>query len=215
MQYKYWIFDMDGTLTDSMGIWDQVPFMLLSLCGRTPKPGLREALLPMGMAETARYMIAEYDLPFTEAEFDAKTREAIRELYKTVSLKEGVADWLAELKRRGAHLCVCSNTWQSMCEEVLTALGVRPYFEFILSAQDGFTKKEPAIFLEAARRLGAPGPAACVVCEDAVHAVRTAHAAGFAVLGIADRYSRADEAEIRALSNWFIPGWPALDPAQV
>jgi HAD superfamily hydrolase (TIGR01509 family) len=205
MQYNYWIFDMDGTLTDSMGIWDEVPFMLLSLCGRTPKPGLREALLPMGMAETARYMITEYELPFTEAEFEAKT----------VALKEGVADWLAELRRRGAHLCVCSNTWQSMCEEVLTALGVRQYFEFILSAQDGFTKKEPAIFLEAARRLGAPDPAHCIVCEDAVHAIRTAHAAGFAVLGIADYYSRADEAEIRALSDWFIPSWPHLDRTKV
>lgn len=69
MHYHYWIFDMDGTLTDSMGIWDKVPFQLLAMYGRTPGPGLRERLLPLGMAETARLMIREYALPLDEAGF--------------------------------------------------------------------------------------------------------------------------------------------------
>lgn len=211
MKHQYWIFDMDGTLTDSMGIWDKVPFQLLAMYGRTPKPGLREQLLPLGMAETSRFMIREYGLPLDEAGFSAKTQEAIRELYKTVELKPGVPALLARLQAEGARLCICSNTWQAMCEEVLGRLGVLPYFDFVLSAQDGFTKKEPAIFLEAMRRLGGASPAQCMVCEDAVHAVRTAHRAGFSILGIADYYSRADEAEIRALSSQFLTEWSQLD----
>lgn len=215
MKYNHWIFDMDGTLTDSMGIWDEVPFALLEQYGRTPKPDLRQVLLPLGMAESARYLIREYQLPLDEANYDAAVMEAVGRLYRTVELKPGVRKILERLKAEGAHLCVCSNTWQPMCERVLGDLGVLDYFDFVLSAQDGFTKKEPAIFLEAMRRVGGHTPAECVVCEDAVHAARTAHRAGFPVIGIADYYSRADEPEMRALSQQFLTSWEQLDWSKV
>ena len=215
MKYNHWIFDMDGTLTDSMGIWDEVPFALLEQYGRTPKPDLRQVLLPLGMAESARYLIREYQLPLDEANYDAAVMEAVGRLYRMVELKPGVRKILERLKAEGAHLCVCSNTWQPMCERVLGGLGVLDYFDFVLSAQDGFTKKEPAIFLEAMRRVGAHTPAECVVCEDAVHAARTAHRAGFPVIGIADYYSRTDEPEMRALSQQFLTSWEQLDWSKV
>lgn len=215
MKYNHWIFDMDGTLTDSMGIWDEVPFALLEQYGRTPKPDLRQVLLPLGMAESARYLIREYQLPLDEANYDAAVMEAVGRLYRTVELKPGVRKTLERLKAEGAHLCVCSNTWQPMCERVLGGLGVLDYFDFVLSAQDGFTKKEPAIFLEAMRRVGGHTPAECVVCEDAVHAARTAHRAGFPVIGIADYYSRTDEPEMRALSQQFLTSWEQLDWSKV
>lgn len=215
MKYNHWIFDMDGTLTDSMGIWDEVPFALLEQYGRTPKPDLRQVLLPLGMAESARYLIREYQLPLDEANYDAAVMEAVGRLYRTVELKPGVRKILERLKEEGAHLCVCSNTWQPMCERVLGGLGVLDYFDFVLSAQDGFTKKEPAIFLEAMRRVGGHTPAECVVCEDAVHAARTAHRAGFPVIGIADYYSRTDEPEMRALSQQFLTSWEQLDWSKV
>lgn len=215
MKYNHWIFDMDGTLIDSMGLWDEVPYALLEQYGRTPKPDLRQVLLPLGMAESARYLIREYQLPLDETSYDAAVMEAIGRLYQTVELKPGVRELLERLKGAGAHLCVCSNTWQPMCERVLGRLGVLDYFDFVLSAQDGFTKKEPAIFLEAMRRVGGRTPAECVVCEDAVHAARTAHRAGFPVIGIADYYSRADEPELRALSQQFLTSWEELDWSRV
>lgn len=215
MKYNHWIFDMDGTLIDSMGLWDEVPYALLEQYGRTPKPDLRQVLLPLGMAESARYLIREYQLPLDETSYDAAVMEAIGRLYQTVELKPGVREMLERLKGAGAHLCVCSNTWQPMCERVLGRLGVLDYFDFVLSAQDGFTKKEPAIFLEAMRRVGGRTPAECVVCEDAVHAARTAHRAGFPVIGIADYYSRADEPELRALSQQFLTSWEELDWSRV
>lgn len=215
MKYNHWIFDMDGTLIDSMGLWDEVPYALLEQYGRTPKPDLRQVLLPLGMAESARYLIREYQLPLDETSYDAAVMEAIGRLYQTVELKPGVREMLERLKGAGAHLCVCSNTWQPMCERVLGRLGVLDYFDFVLSAQDGFTKKEPAIFLEAMRRVGGRTPAECVVCEDAVHAARTAHRVGFPVIGIADYYSRADEPELRALSQQFLTSWEELDWSRV
>ncbi len=215
MKYKYWIFDMDGTLTDSMWLWDEVPYEILRRFGRTPNPDLREVLLPLGMAESARYMRHEYDLPVDEAGYADAVHEAVCELYKRVELKPGVRAVLERLKAQGARLCICSNTWQPVCEQVLGQLGVLDNFDFILSAQDGFTKKEPAIFLEAMHRLGCEDPAECAVCEDAVHAARTAHRAGFPIISIEDYYSRADEAEMRALGEQFLVSWAQLDWTKV
>ncbi len=211
MQHRYWIFDMDGTLTDSMGIWGEVPCELLRGFGIEPRPGLRETLLPMSMEETGRYLVAEYGLPLDAEGYTRAVMEAIGRLYETVELKAGVPAVLDRLRAEGARLCVCSATWQFMCERVLGRLGVLDRFNFVLSARDGYTKHEPDIFYEAMRRLGAENPAECMVCEDALYAARTACGAGFGVIGIADAASRADEAALRRVSSQFLTSWEALD----
>ena len=132
-------------------------------------------------------------------------------LYRTVSLKPGGEEMLARLEESGAKLCVCSATWQFMVERVLGRLGVLDRFQFVLSAQEGNTKHEPRVFYQALERLGGQDPAQCVVCEDALYAARTAHDAGFHVIGVADAASQPDEATIRALSEQFLTGWDQLD----
>ena len=64
MNCNQWIFDMDGTLTDSMtAVWENAPLALLRRYGRTPRADLRSTLLSMGMADGAQYLIREYALP--------------------------------------------------------------------------------------------------------------------------------------------------------
>ena len=97
MHCRQWIFDMDGTLTDSMTVvWEGAPDALLRRFGRTPKEDLRAALLTMGMQEGARYLIREYALPLTETQYYDVMREVIAELYETVELKPGVREMLAK-----------------------------------------------------------------------------------------------------------------------
>ena len=79
MRYPYWILDMDGTLTDSMPIWSEVPYELVRGFGKTPAPDLSRVLIPMSAFETAQYLIATYDLPltidsYTQAAMDAVDR---------------------------------------------------------------------------------------------------------------------------------------------
>ena len=125
MHCRQWIFDMDGTLTDSMGVvWEGAPDALLRRYGRTPKENLRSALLTMGMQEGAQYLIREYDLPLSEDEYYGVMREVIAELYETVELKPGVREMLARLRAEGARICLCSNTWADQCRTVLRRLGV-------------------------------------------------------------------------------------------
>ncbi len=123
MHCKQWIFDMDGTLTDSMTVvWEGAPDALLRRYGRTPRGDLRATLLNMGMQEGAQYLIREYGLPLTEESYFSVMREVIAELYETVELKPGVRTMLAKLQAEGARMCICSNTWAEQCRTVLTRL---------------------------------------------------------------------------------------------
>ena len=121
MHRKQWIFDMDGTLTDSMTVvWQGAPLELLRRYGRTARPGIHDVLLSMGMVEGAEYLIRTYDLPLTLRDYEPAMRQVIRDLYKKVELKPGVREMLARLKAEGVRMCICSNTWAEQCEEVLT-----------------------------------------------------------------------------------------------
>ena len=94
---------------------------------------------------------------------------------------------------------------------MLTRLGVADYFDFFITAQGVLSKQFAPVFYEAMEQLGGTDPALCVVCEDSLYAARTAHDAGFRVLGIADAASRADEAALRANCEQFVTDWNQLD----
>ena len=216
MHCNNWIFDMDGTLTDSMTVvWEGAPDALLARYGRTPKSDLHKTLLTMGMADGAAYLIREYDLPLKMEDYNDVMWDVITKLYETVELKPGVRELLARLKAEGARMCICSNTWADQCRTVLTRLGIAGYFSFIVEAQGALHKSRPEVFFECMSRLGGADPAACAVCEDAVYAAATAHKAGYYVIGIADRTSAADEPEMRRICSQFVPRWDALDWTRV
>ena len=112
--------------------------------------------------------------------------DVITKLYETVELKPGVRELLARLKAEGARMCICSNTWSAQCRTVLTRLGIDEYFDFYVEAQGALHKSRPDVFFQTLARLGGTDPDRCVVCEDSLYAARTAHDAGFYVIGIAD-----------------------------
>ena len=201
MHCKQWIFDMDGTLTDSMVVvWEGAPEALLARFGRTPKADLHETLLTMGMEDGAQYLIREYALPLDMDSYRDVMYEVIAALYEKVELKPGVRDTLARLRAEGARMCVCSNTRSSQCRTVLTRLGVDEYFDFYIEARGAMSKSSPA---------------GCAVCEDALYAAQTAHDAGFYLVGIQDTTSAADAPALRRVCDQFLPDWNALDWAQV
>ena len=212
MHRKQWIFDMDGTLTDSMTVvWQGAPLELLRRYGRTARPGIHDVLLSMGMVEGAEYLIRTYDLPLTLRDYEPAMRQVIRDLYKKVELKPGVREMLARLKAEGVRMCICSNTWSAQCRTVLTRLGIDEYFDFYVEAQGALHKSRPDVFFQTLTRLGGTDPDRCVVCEDSLYAARTAHDAGFRVIGIADAASRFDEPALREVSDQFLTDWTELD----
>ena len=160
MHCSNWIFDMDGTLTDSMTVvWEGAPDALLARYGRTPKSDLHKTLLTMGMADGAAYLIREYDLPLKMEDYNDVMWDVITKLYETVELKPGVRELLARLKAEGARMCICSNTWSAQCRTVLTRLGIDEYFDFYVEAQGALHKSRPDVFFQTLTRLGGTDPA--------------------------------------------------------
>ncbi len=190
MRCKQWIFDMDGTLTDSMTVvWRGAPLALLQRYAQS-RPERRAA--DHGHGRRCPLPHPRIRPALTEAEYYDVMRDVIAQLYETVDLKPGVRTLLAKLQAEGARLCLCSNTWSDQCRTVLTRLGIADYFSFIVEAQGVLHKSRPEVFFECMHRLGGADPAACAVCEDAIYAASTAHKAGFTVLGVQDAASADD-----------------------
>ena len=147
MRCKQWIFDMDGTLTDSMVVvWEGAPEALLARFGRTPKADLHETLLTMGMEDGAQYLIREYALPLDRNGYLDVMREVIAQLYEKVELKPGVRDTLARLRAEGARM-------SSRSPEAIQEAFYSWYDGLTDNQQEGFAEAWPMIKDDAAALL--------------------------------------------------------------
>ena len=206
MDKKFAIFDMDGTLIDSMGFWKNLATEYLTARGVAEIPGeILERIRPMTMSESAALFQREFGLTGDpEAEMNAMMDAHYR---NDIPLKPGVREYLENLHRQGVRMCVASATAEHLMESCLTRLGVRQYFEFLLSCETvGAGKRSPLVYQEAARRLGAV-PGQIAVYEDALYAVQTAKAAGFHVVGVyddsaADSWQAIEQESDEVILNW-------------
>ena len=200
---------MDGTLVDSMGYWRHLgeEYLLGKGVGDLP-PDLWVTLQAMTMPQSAAFFVRRFGLAGpaerVEEEMDAVMAEHYR---RDVPLKRGVGEYLAALRDQGVRMCVATNTPAPLVRACLGRLGVLDMFRFCVSGEEvGAGKDRPDIYLAAAGRLGGlPGDTA--VYEDALFAVRTARAAGFYVVGVADRTNREDWDEIVRLSDETVLDW--------
>ena len=203
MDKKFLIFDMDGTLVDSMSYWQRLASEYLHSKGVREIPEeVLEQIKPMTMTESAALFVQVFSLAGTPAQIAAEMNGLMDEHYRRdIPLKAGVGEYLEKLHREGAVMCVASATAEHLMDACLSRLGVRPYFRFLLSCETvGVGKNKPDIYFESARRLGcAPDQAA--VFEDAIYAAETAKQAGFFVVGVYDKSADAHWDELTALSD--------------
>ena len=206
MDNKFAIFDMDGTLIDSMGFWKNLATEYLTARGVTEIPAkILERIKPMTMSESATLFQREFGLAGdVEAEMNAMMDAHYR---NDIPLKPGVREYLENLHRHGVRMCVASATAEHLMESCLTRLGVRAHFEFLISCETvGAGKRSPLVYHEAARRLGSV-PKKIAVYEDALYAVQTSKEAGFHVIGVFDSGSAGDWQTIEKLADEIIINW--------
>lgn len=191
MELKNCIFDMDGTLVDSMGYWQGLERDFLIRHGAPDTPalnGILEQAKPLPLIQAAEVFIQHCGLPDTPEQARAEMMNVMKGHYqRDVQLKPGVVEYLTSLKHQGARMCVVTATPRHLVEICLSRFDLFPYFDFLLTCDEvGTGKNHPDVFFEAARRLNA-APAQIAVFEDSLQAAQTAKKAGFYTVGIYDQ----------------------------
>ena len=171
------IFDFDGTLVDSMFIWDTIGEDYLRSLGKEPNEDLRTVFMPLTLEEAAEYYREHYDVTLSVKEIVGGVNAMVEEIYRTrVTLKHGVADYLRWLKENGTPMCIATVTDRYLVEETLERLGILHYFsEIFTCAEVGYGKDKPIIYRKALEHLGTPKEETFVF-EDSLFALKTAWA---------------------------------------
>lgn len=216
MTIKGAIFDMDGTLLDSMPVWEHASERYLQEKGIVAEERLSEILFSMSMSEGAEYVKEKYGLGEDTDTIAAGINEIVFTAYeKEVQPKEGIRSFLEELRQRGIPMVVATSTDRPMVEAALKRTGLEQYFARIFTCtEEGAGKAKPDIYYTAAEFLGTK-PEETWVFEDALYAIKTAKAAGFPVVGIYDETSRREQDGVRTLADLYIKGWKEIKVERV
>ena len=199
------IFDLDGTLTDSMYIWDEAPKALVRRFGGNPPEDLASDLKEMGRREASEYLIETFHMDCTPEEAMAAINELVTVEYRErVPLKPGAARLLECLASRGVPCAVATASETFQAQDALERSGVWRYFQFAVSSIQYGPKTGPEVYLEAARRLGS-APERTLVFEDALHAAQTAKTAGFLTAGVYDPSAESDQETLKQICSWYLP----------
>ena len=198
------IFDLDGTLLDSMFIWDTIGEDYLRSLGKEPHEDLKETFMTLTLEEAAEYYREHYGVTLSVKEIVDGVNSMVEQTYRTkVTLKPGIAEYLAWLKENGVRMCVATVTDRYLVEETLERLGVRHYFsEIFTCAEVGFGKDKPIIYQKALEHLGTE-KSDTYVFEDLPFALNTAKTDGFPTVGIYDRHE-AHQDELKELADYYI-----------
>lgn len=204
MKIKCAVFDFDGTLFDSMYIWDNVAHTYLRSLGKTPTSTLREDVRALSLYQSACYFKKEYDLSLSAEEIVTGINKIIERYYLYEVLpKAGVVEFLEQLKNSGVTMCIATATDRYLIESALKRCKMEHYFDAIFTCGEvGHGKDEPVIFRKAMESFDAD-LVETLVFEDALHAVCTAKADGFTVIAVADD-SEMRQSEIYTLSDFYI-----------
>ena len=198
------IFDFDGTLVDSMFIWDTFGEDYLRTLGKEPKENLTETFKTFTLEQAAEYYREHYGVSLSVGEIVDGVNEMVAEIYRTkVALKDGVREFLEALKSQGVKMCVATVTDRPIVEDVLCNLGIRDFFtEIFTCAEVGYNKETPHIYRVALEALGTKKDET-VVFEDALHALKTAKNDGFPVAAVYDKHETR-QIEMRAEADYYI-----------
>lgn len=204
---KFAIFDMDGTLTDTMGIWKHSSEVLLKRYNVVARPEVSEAMSVTTPDEGAAMLCREYGIQLTPEQLEREIKQIVADGYAQADLKPGALRMLQEMQAKGVKMCIKSSTSQDLVLPLVRRLDIARFFEFTDSCRTGHGKSSPEPYFEAMEKLGASDPAQVVVFEDAWHGVKHAKEGGFRVVAIEDIYAAGHREEIKATADQYITCW--------
>ena len=197
------IFDVDGTLLDSMYVWETIGDRYLRSLGIEPRENLWETFRTFTLRQSAQYYIDHYGVALSQEKIMEGVNRMIETMYfKEVQLRPGVLEFLQKLRDRQVPMVIATATDRYLVEGALKRCGILSCFRDILTCQEYGSKNSPSIYEAALAVLKTPKEDTWVF-EDAYHAVETASKAGFPVAGVYDP-SEKHQQELKAVSRIYL-----------
>lgn len=200
------IFDMDGSLVDSMWVWLEVDRIYMEKHRLTAPETFHKDIEGMSYIETAQYFVDTFDsLERTREEVMQDWRDMAVDLYATrVFPKPGAVDFLDEMRKRGVLLGIATSNDREIAQAALDARGLNKYFASVCTSSEVASgKPAPDMYLKVAEDLGVH-PSECLVFEDIPNGILAGKNAGMVVCAVDDDFSRRDEQEKKRLADYYI-----------
>ena len=205
------IFDFDGTLFDSMFVWETAGEAYLFSLGIKARESLQNSLKSMSLAQSAVYIAEKYNLKLDTQEIMDGINKTVENFYfYTVQPKQGVIEFLELLKIMNVKMCIATATDRYQVEAALKRCNMDKFFSEIFTCSEvGSGKDEPIIFQKALEHLNT-SKEDTVIFEDAYHAVNTAKLNGFLTVAVYDS-SEDRQSEIRLLVDCYLNDFTQVD----
>ena len=202
------IFDLDGTLIDSMGMWKEIDVEYLGRFGVELPDTLQKDISGMSFTETAVYFKETFGIPDSIEKIKQTWNEmAMYKYTNEVPLKPGVLEFLKELKRRGIKTGIATSNSVELVRAVLKSLQIQEYMDEVhTSCEVSKGKPAPDIYLFVAECLGVE-PEQCLVFEDIPEGILAGKRAGMQVCAVDDEFSKSMEEEKRELADYYITNY--------
>lgn len=199
------IFDIDGVLLDSLGIWDDLGARYLVSIGVEPEEGLNEILFSMSMEQGAAYLNEHYRLQKTDTEILTGISKMIEAFYfDEVLPKSGAKELLEFMKAKGIRMTAATSSPRIHVEKALERNGMLGFLERIFTNTEvGASKHSPEIYEQAATYMGTK-PEETLVFEDSLYALKTADDAGFVTVGVYDIKGETDREGVKNTGKYYV-----------
>lgn len=205
------IFDLDGTLIDSMWVWNQIDIDYLKGKGHEVPHDFKNEISHLSFLQTAEYVKNRFDISDpVEKILDDWLKMAFNFYANKVKLKEGVVQFLDMLKSKNIKIALATSNSTPLLEACLKNNGIYDYFDSItITDEVSKGKNFPDVYLLAAKKLNV-SPENCIVFEDIIPAVKGAKAANMIVIAVKDESSLDDKDELTKLSDKYINSYREL-----
>lgn len=209
--FSGFIFDLDGTLLDSLWVWRQVDIVSLKRRGYEVPKDYAQAIAHLSFADAAQYTIDRFHLSESpKALMDEWYGMAVTEYRDNVMLKPHVREFLEKVHTLGIPMAAATASDYTLITPTLKRLGVFDLFQSVTTIQEVTRDKSfPDIYLLAAERLGV-APQNCVICEDILAGIQSAKSAGFYTVGVEEPFSLPNREKIKQVAHMYIESFADL-----